>query len=172
MSSCRHTTLIAFFSVALLTPLAAGAEDADAKVRASVTDLAWITGAWTGQLGKRRLEETWTAPNAGTIAAVVRISGEDATDMVELLVIREEKETLTLLVQPWNPKGEPGNPGMQRMVLAELGTNRARFKGTVAEQGFKTLTYSRPSPAMFKIEVETQDGQFSVDLIPRTDTLP
>ncbi len=36
---------------------------AEPPVRASVADVAWLTGFWTGPFGEGTLEETWTAPN-------------------------------------------------------------------------------------------------------------
>ena len=65
-------------------------------MQAAVADLAWMTGTWVGQFGDRILEENWTRPDAGCIAAVVRMTGNGATSMVELLVIREENDSLAL----------------------------------------------------------------------------
>ena len=158
---------------ALLLVISAGpvlAADAEETASARVADLGWITGSWVGQLGDRTLEETWSEPGAGTMAALVRMTGNDKTVMLELLFIREENGTLALHVQPWNPERQPGMPGFQKLVLTELEGRRARFRGTVDGEGFRTLTYSRPAADMFRIDVETQEGAFSVDLSPRSDT--
>ncbi len=158
---------------ALLLVISAGpvlAADAEETASARVADLGWITGSWVGQLGDRTLEETWSEPSAGTMAALVRMTGNDKTVMLELLFIREENGTLALHVQPWNPERQPGMPGFQKLVLTELEARRARFRGTVDGEGFRTLTYSRPATDMFRIDVETQEGAFSVDLSPRSDT--
>lgn len=165
MKNIRYTALLIAFGA--LSVLATAART-DAP--ASVADLGWISGSWIGQLGDRNLEETWSEPGAGTIAAVVRMTSDDKTVMVELLFIREENGTLALHVEPWNPELQPGMPGFQKLVLTELGENRARFTGTVTGKGFRTLTYSRPEPELFRIEVETQEGAFSVDLAPRDRT--
>ena len=158
---------------ALLLVISAGpvlAADVEETASARVTDLGWITGSWVGQLGDRTLEETWSEPSAGTMAALVRMTGNDKTVMLELLFIREENGTLALHVQPWNPERQPGMPGFQKLVLTELEEGRARFRGTVDGEGFRTLTYSRPAADMFRIDVETQESAFSVDLSPRSDT--
>ena len=158
---------------ALLLVIGAGsgpAADPGQTASARVADLGWITGTWIGRLGDRTLEETWSEPSAGTMAALVRMTADSVTVMVELLYIREENGTLALHVQPWNPQRQPGMPGYQKLVLAELDGKRARFEGTVDGEGFRTLTYSRPAPDAFRIDVETQEGAFSVDLSPLGDT--
>ena len=167
-------TRYAGFCIALCAGISAfqPASQADAPVPAAVTDLAWMTGTWVGQFGDRILEENWTRPDAGSIAAVVRMTGNGATSMVELLVIREENDSLALLVQHWNPGMEPLAQGLQKLVLAELSDNRARFQGAVPGSGFRTLTYSRPAPGLFRIEVELQEGEFSIDLAPRAGATP
>ncbi|MDE0364350.1 MAG: DUF6265 family protein [Gammaproteobacteria bacterium] len=167
MNRPPFAALLAFF---IACPAIAGVAGESAPAR--VADLGWISGSWVGQLGDRTLEETWSEPGAGTMAALVRMTRDDTTVMVELLFIREENEELVLHVQPWNPERQPGMPGYQKLVLAELGENRARFRGTVEGEGFRTLTYSRPALGLFRIEVETQEGAFSVDLSPVGDSQP
>ena len=56
---------------------------------ASVEDLSWMTGNWAGALGPNQLEENWTAPEGSSIAAVVRMTGDDATSMFEMITIEE-----------------------------------------------------------------------------------
>ena len=165
MKCIRFAALLLVFSAG---PVSAAEPGQTAPAR--VADLGWITGSWIGQLGDRTLEETWSEPAAGTMAALVRMTGNDKTVMVELLFIREENGTLALHVQPWNPERQPGMPGFQKLVLTELDGRRARFRGTVDGEGFRTLTYSRPDPELFRIDVETQAGAFSVDLSPRGDS--
>ena len=166
----NRTPFAALLAFLIACPLNAGGAAESAPAR--VADLGWISGSWIGQLGDRTLEETWSEPGAGTMAALVRMTRDDTTVMVELLFIREENDELVLHVQPWNPERQPGMPGYQKLVLAELGENRARFRGTVEGEGFRTLTYSRPALDLFRIEVETQEGAFSVDLSPVGDSQP
>lgn len=134
---------------------------------ATVADLAWMTGSWSGPLGEQTLEETWIEPAGGTIAAVIRFTGEGATSMIELIVIEEEQGSLVLRVRQWFPGFVPRAPEPQVMALAKLGDRRVSFAAT-GSGDFKTLAYSRPSADSFNIDVETKDGEkFQVNLRPQ-----
>ena len=134
------------------------------SMAATVADLAWMTGSWAGPLGEQTLEENWIAPVGGTIASVIRFTGDGATSMIELIVIEEEQGSLVLRVRQWFPGFVPRTPEPQVMALAELGDRRVSFAAT-GSGDFKTLTYSRPSEDSFNIDVETKDGEkFQVNL--------
>ena len=59
----------------------------------SVASLAWMTGTWSGPIGPRILEENWVKPVDGSIASLVRMTGDGKTSMVELIIIEEEDDT-------------------------------------------------------------------------------
>ena len=67
-----------------------------------VTDLGWLTGSWSGQVGPAVLEENWSLPRAGTIASLVRQTGPDGMGMVEMVYIEEANGTLDLYLQQWD----------------------------------------------------------------------
>jgi hypothetical protein len=127
--------------------------------RAGVDDLHWMSGTWIGPMGPGvELEENWSAPRAGTIAALVRARGEAGTSMVELIVIEEQDDTLVLHLQQWDPGFSPRPGGANRMTLAEIGERSVRFQGTEGA-GLASLRYSRPSDDTFTVHVETAEGQ-------------
>ncbi len=137
---------------------------AEAALKATVADLAWMTGSWVGPVGEQTLEENWIRPLGGSIAALVRFTGNGATSMTELIVIEEAEGSLVFRVRQWFPGFVPRNPEPQEMALAELADNRVSFAAT-GSGDFKTLTYSRPSPDTFNIHVETKDGEkFQINL--------
>ncbi|MCZ6710746.1 MAG: DUF6265 family protein [Gammaproteobacteria bacterium] len=149
-----------FFQVMLI----ASVVFADTAVKATVADLAWMTGSWTGPIGEQTLEENWIRPMGGSIAAVVRFTQDGATNMTELIVIEESHGTLVFRVQQWFPGYVPRNPEPHEMALVELAENRVGFAATGAGD-FKTLTYSRPSADSFNIDVETKEGvKFQINL--------
>lgn len=139
-------------SIVLLSAFLAG------SVQAGVADLAWMTGTWAGPAGPdNTLEENWTVPADGSIAALVRMRGNGGTSMVELIVVEEAAEGLTLHIQQWDPGFTPRAGGPQEMKLTSMGERTVTFTA-VSEGGLKSLTYSRPDEETFTIDVETADG--------------
>jgi len=137
------------------------------ETRASVADLAWMTGSWVGPLGEQTLEENWIAPGDGTMACVVRFTGAGKTSIYELIVIEEEGESLVFRVRQWQPGFVPLDPPGQTMALADIGERRVSFKA-VGPGNFETLSYSRPTDDEFHIAVQTQDGgAFEIQLRPK-----
>ena len=125
----------------------------------SVSDLAWMTGSWAGPLGGGlTLEENWILPVDGSIASLVRMTGNGETSMVEMIVIEEENDSLVLRIQQWDPGFVPRTPGPHVLTLRELGDNRVSFEAA-DDAGFRSLTYSRPAPETFVIEVDMGGGQ-------------
>jgi hypothetical protein len=149
--------LLATFGLASSPALAEGAT-------AKIADLAWMSGHWSGPMQNGTLEENWIQPTAKSLAALVRMTGGDATSMIELIVIEEENGTLMLRVQQWNPGFKPRTPEPQVMKLVESVPNKVVF-GATAGGGLKTLGYSRPAPDQFVISIETAQGaKFDIPL--------
>jgi hypothetical protein len=124
---------------------------------ASVENLSWMTGNWAGALGPNQLEENWTAPEGSSIAAIVRMTGNDATSMFEMITIEEVEGSLVLHVQQWNPGFMPRTESAQKMELAEIGDKSVRF-AAVTEGGMRSLGYSNPAPDTFIIHIEQATG--------------
>ena len=124
----------------------------------NIGDLAWMTGSWSGPIGDGTLEENWITPANGSMGALVRITGAGTTSMIELIVIEQAGETLTLSIQQWNPAMEPRSPKPQKMALVETGDQMVSFQATEAG-GLKGLTYSRPADDTFVVEVLTGDDR-------------
>lgn len=124
---------------------------------ATVADIAWMTGNWAGALGPNQLEENWIAGEGGSIAAMVRMTGNGATSMFEVITIEEVDNSLVLHIQQWNPGFEPRTASAQKMELSEIGPGRVHFVA-VSEGGMKSLGYSNPNPDSFVIHVEQANG--------------
>ena len=141
-------------AAALAWAVSAGADE-----HPTVGDLAWMTGSWAGPVGGgMTLEENWILPIDGSIASLVRMTGNGATSMVEMIVIEEENDSLVLRLQQWDPGFVPRTPGPHTLTLRELGDNRVSFEAG-DEAAFRNLTYSRPEPETFVIEVDMGGGQ-------------
>lgn len=141
-------------AAALTCALSAGADQ-----HPTVDDLAWMTGSWAGPVGGgMTLEENWILPVDGSMASLVRMTGNGATSMVEMIVIEEENDSLVLRLQQWDPGFVPRTPGPHTLTLRELGDNRVSFEAG-DDAAFRNLTYSRPEPDTFVIEVDMGGGQ-------------
>jgi len=120
---------------------------------ATVADLAWMTGNWAGNLGPNQLEENWIMGEGGSIAAMVRMTGEGATSMFEMITIEEVDGSLVLHIQQWDPGMVARTEGPQEMELVEISENSVKFEAT-SEGGMATLGYSHPDADTFVIHVE------------------
>jgi len=126
---------------------------------AGVADLAWMSGSWSGVTGPgTTLEENWAQPANGSIGALVRMSRDGVTSMVELIVVEEAGDSLVLHIQQWDPGFQPRPAGAQQMALEAVGERTVTFRAT-SEGGLAGLTYSRPDPDTFIVEVELADGK-------------
>ena len=146
---------------ALLCGLA-GAEDAAsddveaAEDAPSTTALGWMTGTWAGPVGPGELEENWTVPKAGSIQALVRMTGDGKTSMVEMIVIEEEEGSLTLRLQQWDPGFKPRTPEPSTMKLVDIGENTVAFEA-ISEAEIAKLRYTRDGDN-FTISIENAAG--------------
>lgn len=130
---------------------------AAAAPKATVDDLAWMQGAWAGDLGPNRLEERWNEPRGGTLASLVRMTGEGGTSMVELIVIEEEAGSLILRLQQWDPGFKPRTDGPQVFALESIGKKTVTWKA-LGSGGLQSLTYSRHGKRKFHVNGTTADG--------------
>lgn len=134
----------------------AGEPEQAAAVAPTVAALSWMTGTWAGPAGPGELEENWTVPRDGAIQAVVRMTGDGKTSMVELIVIEEEDDSLTLRLQQWDPGFKPRTPAPATMRLVDIGDNTVAFEA-VSEAEIAKLRYTRSGDS-FTISIENAAG--------------
>ena len=147
----KRLSLGAALALGLAFAQPAWAEDA------SIGDLAWMTGTWSGAVGPGAiLEENWTVPRGGSIQSLVRMTAQGKTSMVELIVIEEEDDTLVLRLMQWDPGMKPRTEGPTVMKLADMGESTVAFE-VVGEGMFNTLRYTRDGDS-FTISIVTPDG--------------
>ena len=150
----RRTLFVLLIAV-LLSVTGVAADNHGPKV----ADLAWMTGTWSGAMGQGSLEENWAAPKNGSMAALVRgFSPDGTTNMIELISIEEEDDTLVLRLKQWNPGMTPRAEGFQVMKLVESKDRMVKFENT-GEGGLAKLGYSRPADDKFVISIELPNGQ-------------
>ena len=148
---------LAFWSVTFASVFVASIVFA-AGPSAKIEQLSWMTGNWAGALGPNQLEENWIAVEGRSLAAMVRMTGGDATSMFEMITIEEEAGSLVLHIQQWDPGFKPRTSGAQRMELREITASSVLFDAIGDEGGMKSLGYSYPENDVFMIHVEQASG--------------
>ncbi len=147
--------LMQFFGGAMASMIASLAFAAGPA--ATIDQLSWMTGNWAGQLGPNQLEENWIATEGASIAAMVRMTGNGATSMFEMITIEEVDGSLVLHIQQWDPGFQPRTDAPQKMELEEITANSVKFRA-VSEGGMASLGYSNPDADTFIIHVGRPDG--------------
>ena len=148
----RRTLFI--LSIAILLSVTAAVADNHGP---TVEDLAWMTGTWSGAA----LEENWAIPRNGSMVARVRgFSPDGTTNMIELISIEEENDSLVLRLKQWDAGMKPRYDGFMVMKLVESKDRMIKFENTgEGETALAKLSYSRPADDKFVISVETAGGQ-------------
>lgn len=68
--------------------------------KASLADLAWLTGCWEGRQGQSVIEEVWSKPAGGSMLGFGRTVKDGRTVAYEFMQVREENGSLTYMPQP------------------------------------------------------------------------
>ena len=68
--------------------------------KASLADLAWLTGCWEGRQGEAVIEEVWSKPGGASMLGFGRTVKGGRTTSFEFMQIREENGSLTYMPQP------------------------------------------------------------------------
>ncbi|HEV3484105.1 MAG TPA: DUF6265 family protein, partial [Vicinamibacterales bacterium] len=126
---------------------------------ATVDQLAWVAGAWTGTLGDRTVEQHWSAPLAGSIVAMYRSIRGGKTTLYELLAMENEGEGVVLRIKHFAPgrglvSQEAKDESMDH-TLVSLEERTAVFVGGTAASPVR-ITFRSPDANALNITVERQ----------------
>jgi len=69
---------------------------------ATVADMAWLAGSWTGDGLGGRTEEMWSAPDGGTMVGHFRLVKSDKAVFYELMAILETPNGLAMRIKHFN----------------------------------------------------------------------
>ena len=144
-------------------PHAQAPAPAPIPANASLDGLSWITGAWTGTLGDRTIEQHWTAPNGGSMLAMYRSIRADRATLYELLAIEQDTNGIVLRIKHFAPgpglvSQEAKDVSVDHRLVALEG-RRATFEGTAAANPAR-VTFSSPDASTLTISVERErDGK-------------
>jgi len=161
LTTVLDRTLIKLAPVGLVLAVLVSYPAQAAGPAATIAELDWMTGNYAADLGGTQLEENWIKAEGGSIAAMVRMTGNGTTGMFEMITIEEVDGSLVLHIQQWDPGFQPRTDEPQRMELSEIGDNRVQFVAT-SEGGMAALGYSKQGNT-FTIHVGQESGQ-TVDI--------
>ena len=77
-------------------------DDPDNRPAATLEDVAWLVGSWSGEAFGNKFEEVWNPPSAGSMIGFFKLLGGDEVVFYELLLLVEEQGSLSLKVKHFN----------------------------------------------------------------------
>ena len=77
--------------------------EGSASPPATITDMAWFAGHWTGEGLGGQVEEIWSPAQAGAMMGMFRLLLDGKTAFYELMTLTEEGGSLSLRVKHFNP---------------------------------------------------------------------
>jgi hypothetical protein len=101
------------------------------RPKATIADLAWLAGEWTGTGLGGVSEETWAAPADGAMVGMYRLVVGGKVSFYEFMNLREEGGTLVLRLKHFNADLTPWEEKDRwvQFPLAKLAPTEAWFGG-------------------------------------------
>ncbi len=78
-------------------------DDPDKRPPATLADVGWLVGSWTGEAFGSTFEEVWNPPSAGSMVGMYKVLNGDEVSFYELLLLVEEEGSLSIKVKHFNP---------------------------------------------------------------------
>ena len=77
-------------------------DDPDSRPTATLADVSWLVGNWSGEAFGNTFEEGWNPPSAGSMIGFFKLMDGDDVVFYELLLLVEEQDSLSLKVKHFN----------------------------------------------------------------------
>lgn len=77
-------------------------DDPENRPPATLADVGWLVGSWTGEAFGNAFEEVWNPPSAGSMIGFFKLMHGDEVGFYELLLLVEEEDSLSLKVKHFN----------------------------------------------------------------------
>jgi len=118
---------------------------------ASITDLQWIEGSWTGEAFGGQTEEVWTAPSAGSMMGMFKLISDGDISFYELMTISQKEKSLIMRIKHFNDdmKGWEEKDEVVEFPLVDIKKNAVYFDG---------LTFKKISDRQMNVYVNI-DGE-------------
>ena len=78
-------------------------DDPGTRVPASLDDVAWLVGSWSGEAFGGTFEEVWNPASVGSMVGMFKLMNDGEVNFYELLLLVEEEGSLSLKVKHFTP---------------------------------------------------------------------
>lgn len=79
-------------------------DDPDTRVPATLDDVAWMVGSWSGEAFGGTFEQSWNPASVGSMVGMFKLINGGEVNFYELLLLVEEEESLSLKVKHFTPE--------------------------------------------------------------------
>lgn len=106
-------------------------DDAESRPAASLEDVSWLVGSWSGEAFGSTFEEVWNPPSAGSMLGMWKLLDDDEVVFYELMLLVEEEGSLSLKVKHFNADFTAWEDRQDyvRFRLVKLDENAVQFSG-------------------------------------------
>lgn len=77
-------------------------DDPGNRPTATLDDVAWLTGSWSGEAFGGSFEEVWNPPSGGSMVGMFKTLNGNSVGFYELMLLVEEEGSLSLKVKHFN----------------------------------------------------------------------
>ena len=134
---------------------------------ATITDMAWYAGRWTGTGLGGFTEEIWSPPRDGTMMGMYRMIKDGKPIFYELLLIAEDSGSLAIKLRHFHPdlRGWEERDVSLRFPLVAKRDGRIYFDG---------MTFERVGADRVKVylAIENKDGSVREEIFEYSRTKP
>ena len=74
-------------------------DDPDNRPAATLADVSWLVGSWTGEAFGDTFEEVWNPPSAGSMVGMFKLMKGERVAFYELMLLVEDEGSLSLKVK-------------------------------------------------------------------------
>jgi hypothetical protein len=99
---------------------------------AKLSDFAWLEGRWHGDWGPRMAEQTWMAPQAGTMVGIFRLVESEKPLAIELYTLVQRPDGINFYFRHFTPELVPWEKSDATVLnLVSLDANHFEFDNSV-----------------------------------------
>lgn len=106
-------------------------DDKNSRPAASLEDVSWLVGSWSGDAFGDTFEEVWNPPSAGSMVGMFKLLKDDQVAFYELVLLVEEEGSLSLKVKHFNDDftAWEEKPDYVRFRLVKVEKDAVHFSG-------------------------------------------